>query len=172
MVVPDETLKKAYPGQVEEIKKNSAPPLISAFWNTAPLYCLKREPCAHHSGMRFRGRPDESPHRAGDRKYQKPCWLSAARVWESPLYPRMFMSPDPASPFLPQRGPGAEPPEPVFLKLHPGSRRPGNRLPQGTLHVPGRPRIHPHCKKGTAGLCPSKNNALYLIYVLDTLLPS
>ena len=39
MVVPDETLKKAIsrPGGGDK-RKNSEPPLISAFWNTAPLY--------------------------------------------------------------------------------------------------------------------------------------
>ena len=97
MVVPDETLKKAYPGQVEEIKERLRAASDIRLLEHCPFVLLKK-------GNRVRTIADEifedaqmSPRIVLETENIETVLALSGKGMGITFYPRMFMSPDPAS---------------------------------------------------------------------------
>ena len=97
MVVPDETLEKAYPGQVEEIKEKLRAASDIRLLEHCPFVLLKK-------GNRVRTIADEifedaqmSPRIVLETENIETVLALSGKGMGITFYPRMFMSPDPAS---------------------------------------------------------------------------
>lgn len=98
MIVPDEVLDKAYPGQLKELKKSLSSSLDMRLLETCPFILLKK-------GNRVRTIADEifeeaqmTPRIVLETENIETVLALCAKGMGITFYPKMFISPDPSSP--------------------------------------------------------------------------